>query len=213
MLNNLLDFFFPRRSLLGTEGEWLTEEERRSLRIQPHVEWSSDLRNRGIQHLDHLVAACTYQKSAVIQKAIHTFKYKRIRALNEDLSQMIIKSAELVGRSRACTVCPVPLHWTRRFSRGFNQAELLARTVARETRAPYYELLRRTRPTGHQAWRTRAKRLQAMRNAFAITTKEVPSCVVLIDDIATTGTTLDECARVLKQAGVQRVEAWVVAQG
>jgi len=213
MFHIVLDFFFPRKSLLGTEGKWLTEEERRSLQIHPYVEWTEDLRARGLHSLDHLVAACPYKKHGVLQKAIHTFKYKRIRALSTDLAFMIAQSAEQVGRPSSGTLCPVPLHWTRKFSRGFNQAEYLARDVSLQIKAHYQILLRRTRSTGHQAWRTRERRLLALNDAFAVVASEVPSHVVLIDDLATTGATLDECARVLKNAGAVWVEAWVVAQG
>ncbi len=213
MFSNLLDFFFPRRSLLGIEGEWLTEEERRMLVVHPYGEWTDNLRARGVVSLDHLVAACTYKKQGLIQKAIHTFKYKRIKTLYSDFAKMIAQSANGVGRPSDLTVCPVPLHWTRKFTRGFNQAELLARAVAARTRSPYQELLKRTRPTGHQAWRTREQRLHALCNAFEVIGTDIPKRVVLIDDLATTGATLDECARVLKEAGVEWVEAWVVAQG
>lgn len=213
MLQLILDFFFPRKSLKGIEGEWLTEEERRALRIHPYVEWTEDLRARGIHSLDHLVAACTYKKQGILQKAIHTFKYKRIRALSVDLAFMIVQSAEQVGRPFTATLCPVPLHWSRKFSRGFNQAELLAEEVSQSMHAPYAQLLKRSRATGHQAWRSRHNRLLALHDAFAVITTDVPTHVVLIDDLATTGATLDECARVLKCAGALWVEAWVVAQG
>lgn len=214
MVQFILDFFFPRRSLFGTEGKWLTEQERRALQVRPYVEWTEDLRARNIHHLDHLVAACPYKKSSVLQKAIHTFKYKRIRMLSLDLAHMISESATHVGRPLDGVICPVPLHWTRVFSRGFNQSEELAKHVSQQLHLPSGNFIKRKRPTGHQAWRSRSERLRALAHAFQVVRSEkVPRRIILIDDLCTTGTTLDECARVLKEAGAQWVEAWVVAQG
>ena len=78
----------------------------------------------------------------------------------------------------------------------------------------YSNLLKRVRDTGHQAWRSREERLCSMLNAFTVRRGvTVPSHVILIDDIATTGATLDACAKALKSSGVQTVDAWVVARG
>ena len=214
MIHHLLDFVFPRTSLSGVEGEWLTEEERRQLKVHPYVEWTEDLRARGLHSLDHLVAACHYQKDAHIQKAVHTFKYKRIPVLALDLARMIAEAADSVGRPTSIPLCAVPLHWTRQFARGFNQAELLAAEISRVKKIPMaYHLLKRTRPTGHQAHRQRSARLSSLHGAFSVGEGIVSERVVLIDDLSTTGATLDECARVLKDAGAKWVEGWVVAQG
>ena len=75
-------------------------------------------------------------------------------------------------------------------------------------------LLKRVRATGHQAWRGRAERLISVKGAFGLSKgKSVPDRVILIDDLATTGATLDACAKALKDAGANYVEAWVVAHG
>jgi len=110
-------------------------------------------------------------------------------------------------------LCPVPLHWSRRFQRGFNQSQLLADAVGKEKGIEVRSLLARKKPTGFQSHRTRAQRLVSVRGAFACTTKIVPPFVVLIDDLATTGATLDSCASALKQSGARYVEAWVIAHG
>lgn len=209
MWQHFLDLFFPRRSLTGTEGEWITEEERRKLFPHPVVEETADLRRRGIRFLDRLVAASTYANSPLLKKAIHTFKYGRIPALDQELGHLIARAAAVTEGTPV--LCPVPLHWLRRFQRGFNQSELLARVVSREWGLAVLPLLKRRRWTGSQMKRNRADRLTAMDGAFRCTRDHPPPYVVLIDDLSTTGTTLDRCAQTLKASGVQRVDAWVVA--
>jgi len=105
-------------------------------------------------------------------------------------------------------IVPVPLHWRRRHQRGFNQALWLARPLADHLKA---RLLRRalvrTRHTAQQAKLPQSQRWKNVRGAFAV--KRPASVkgrhVLLVDDVMTTGATVSECARVLKQAGVTRV--------
>ncbi len=113
----------------------------------------------------------------------------------------------------SAVLCPVPLHWSRKFQRGFNQAELLAKKVATSRGVTMKNLLKRVRPTGLQAWRKRAERFEAMQDTFRPAQSSVPEHVILIDDLSTTGATLDACAKALKEAGAKRVEGWVVAHG
>ena len=213
MFHIILDFFFPRASLSGMEGEWITEKECRELAVFPIIQTKEDLRRRNILHIDRLVAAAEYEDSALLKKAIHTLKYGRVPALAEQLGGMIARAAPGINLLEQAVLCPVPLHWTRRFSRGFNQAELLAKAVSRHRGFPVHNLLRRARPTGHQAWRKREERWEALWGAFRVRGKDMPSFVILIDDLSTTGATLEECAGELKRAGVKRVEGWVIALG
>lgn len=233
MLTYLLDFFFPRHSLKGEEGSWITPDERRTLRSSPVRLHRKLLRQRGNTHLDGIIAAGSYSNT-LMQKAIRTFKYGRIPELRHELADLIVESlpglllpdkhdAHSSDNSQCSffhspfntsVLCPVPLHWTRKFERGFNQAEMLAYDLAISLHWPMDHLLTRTRPTGHQAWRTKEERMTALEDAFAyIGPTPPPQRVFLVDDLATTGATLNECAKTLKKAGVKRVEALVVAHG
>ena len=216
MWNHLLDLVFPRHSLTGDEGEWISNEERKRMKCFPVLLHHKLLRKKGVKYLDFLIAASSYQASPLLKKAIRTFKYGRIQELGPELAQHLVKALPglLLLRTSAPVLVPVPLHWTRLNHRGFNQALILAKTIGEERQWAPAELLRRTRPTGHQAWRKRAERLKSMTNAFSYSgPSPAPSCVFLVDDIATTCATLDSCAQVLKKAGVKSVVGLVVAYG
>lgn len=212
---SVLDFFFPKRSLTGMEGEWVHAFERNSIMMLLTRETGLALRKRGIEHLDYLVSAAPYDASPVLRRAIRMMKYHRVRAVEGELVRLLTMVAR--DRRASCAgaaLCPVPLHWTREFQRGFNQAEILAGGIAGASGLPVRRLLCRVRPTGHQAHRKRKERMYAMRGAFRVRRHEdLPAHVILVDDIATTGATLDACAKTLKDTGVTRVEAWVVARG
>lgn len=231
MLSWLLDAVFPKRSLDGEEGEWVTEEERATLRSFPIVESAEQLQLHGIHHLDRLIAGSTYKQCPLLKNAIWTFKFRRVPALGQELAKIMLataachpsaglKAGSAQGRLRSgqeirttrCTLVPVPLHWTRRFWRGFNQSAMLAEIVSNECRIPIAHVLRRIRPTGFQSHRARKERWTALRDAFRVTGDIAPN-IILVDDVATTGATLDACAKVLKAAGASRVEGWVIARG
>ena len=117
-------------------------------------------------------------------------------------------------------VVPVPLHWRRRLARGFNQAERIARPLAACLGVAYGSALRRRRATRAQARLGRAERLANPAGAFAVRHSPFPgrrlrldgARVLLVDDVATTGATLEAAARALRVAGAESVTAVAVAR-
>lgn len=213
----LLDLVFPEQSLRREEGDVITVDEREELQHSaPLLLNRKQLHDVGMSHVDLLIAGSDYH-DPLIHKAIRTWKYGRIPKLQHDMAALMVNAIDELYSANSTpspTLCPVPLHWTRRFHRGFNQSAQLADAVSSITHWPRADLLKRTRPTGHQAWRKREERLTALIDAFRyIGPTLAPQHVILIDDLSTTGSTLNECARTLKHAGVKRVEAFVVAQG
>jgi ComF family protein len=143
---------------------------------------------------------------------IHRCKYGRDlaqgRVLGSLLAQAVADRAMLQP-----TLLPVPLHRSRELERGFNQAELLARRVGRELGLRVAaRLLRRTRATQAQAGLAAADRHANVRGAFELVAALPPGPLALVDDVMTTGQTLEEIARLLLTAGASHVEAWVVAR-
>jgi ComF family protein len=111
-------------------------------------------------------------------------------------------------------IVPVPLHWSRRFSRGFNQAEGLARELAASDRRVAARRLLRVRPTPHQRMLAAGQRRRNVLGAFRVrggAAELEGRNVLLVDDVMTSGTTIAECTRVLKKAGAAAVFVAVVA--
>ena len=111
-------------------------------------------------------------------------------------------------------IVPVPLHRARLRSRGYNQALELAKPLAKAIGIPLLgDALLRTRATDAQSELSAVARRRNVRGAFAAAFHgEIPEHVALLDDVFTTGATLGECARVLKRAGVARVQVWALAR-
>ncbi len=111
-------------------------------------------------------------------------------------------------------IVPVPLHRARLRSRGYNQALELAKPVSKRLRIPLLrDALQRARATAAQSELTAVQRRRNVRGAFfARFDGNPPQHLAILDDVFTTGATLAECARVLKRAGVQRVDVWALAR-
>lgn len=108
----------------------------------------------------------------------------------------------------------VPLHRRRLRQRGYNQALELARPLARALALPLrHDVIKRVRATDAQTELDAVGRRRNVRGAFALNTDvSLPPHVAILDDVMTTGATLGECARVLRRAGVQRVDVWALAR-
>ncbi|MDY3556810.1 phosphoribosyltransferase family protein [Gemmata sp. JC717] len=113
------------------------------------------------------------------------------------------------------TVVPVPLHWWRKWTRGYNQSEALAREIARLMGRSYDpRILRRARFTTQHAQPTRSARLANMKDAFRVRTgaRITGKAVLLVDDVMTTGSTASVAAKALRDAGARRVAIAVLAR-
>lgn len=209
LLANLIDLVFPLRSLSGQEGEWVTPEEWKKFSAHPVVLDHAEMKRRGMPHVFKLIAAVRYRDEPLLRRAIHQWKYKSLRAMDPVFQKLITSLSDHLHES---VIVPVPLHWTRKFSRGFNQADVLACALAKASGMPCKNLLRRTHSTGHQAHRTGAERRQVMKDVFVVKSSEqMPAKIILVDDVCTTGATLNAAAHALKSAGVNEVEVMVVA--
>ncbi len=209
-----LDLMFPRHSLSRSGSTWVSDEERAVLQAcQPVLLHTDKLRSIGVMHLDMLAAGASYHASPFLKTAIQRYKYQRVSALKEDLAALILRAYPLLQFPPETVITWVPLHWSRKFWRGFDQSEELAQCLAEDAGLPVERLLKRIRPTGHQAWRSGTERRAAMHGAFMFVNKNVPEHVLLVDDVATTMSTLDACAHALKNAGVSHVDAVTIALG
>jgi ComF family protein len=166
-------------------------------------------------HFTHAVAA--YRSRGVVRHLIHRFKYERQYHLRHILGDWLVDSlaSDRITRESFDAFVPVPLHPARQREREFNQAGVLARILADRTGHPVLDCLRRVRNTETQTHFDREERMENLRNAFELrnTSSVHEKRLLLIDDVLTTGSTLDECARILRAAGSESVRAVVVARG
>jgi ComF family protein len=135
-----------------------------------------------------------------------------VRTLSGPLGAML---SDALPREKAFDfILPMPMHWRRRWSRGFNQASLLARVLARRLNLPVTAAVRRRKATPAQAGLTAAQRRSNMSGAFAVVRPEAVKGkrVLLVDDVFTTGATAGACARALKRAGATHITVLTVAR-
>ena len=157
-------------------------------------------------------AYCFGSYEGVLRELIHLFKYGRIPTLAGPLCDFL--AAALPRDERVDAIAPVPLHWWRKWRRGFNQSELLARALSKRTGLPVIAALRRTRPTAVQAGLSNTARRRNVTGAFRgrTTVSLQGKHVLLIDDVMTTGATASACAIALKRAGADRVALLTLAR-
>jgi ComF family protein len=165
-------------------------------------------------YFDAAVAA--YRGRGIVRQIIHDFKYRRQVHLRHLVARWVCAAFEderLRGR-KFDMIVPVPLHPARQRERGFNQARLLAELLSAWISIPCKPLLKRVRYTTTQTALDRAERMENLYNAFRLRKKaDVRGLrVLLVDDVFTTGSTLSECARVLKRAGSISVYAVTAAR-
>lgn len=224
--HRLLDLLFPPRcASCGASGALLCDACRASIRppspplcpdcgrsLPALVPSSSDppaacsfcARGQRPIYLTGLRAASTYE--GAVRQAVRAFKYRGQRRLAGPLADLLTDAYRDQGIV-ADLIIPVPLHPIRRRSRGYDQAELLARALAARLHLPLRsDLLVRQRDTRPQTTLTGAERRANVANAFALARPAAGRiltgrCILLLDDVTTTGSTLDAAAAALKAAG------------
>lgn len=152
----------------------------------------------------------------LVKKSIRQLKFRYCRRIVSDLAPLFADCLAALPFPPEPLLCPVPLHFWRYNRRGFNQAELIAAAIANMKGFVSVPLLKRVRHTPPQARLSAAKRRLNLKGAFAVivpadaATRTRP--VFLIDDVASTASTLTECAKALKKAGYQNIFALVIAR-
>jgi ComF family protein len=154
--------------------------------------------------------------SGTLRNALHLFKYRLQRHLAKTLGGIMTgRLSSLAEEWRYDIIMPVPLHPRRLRTRGFNQALCLASALGRHLRVPLDRFnLKRLRWTTSQVGLTERERKLNVRNAFAVCRPEAvrDKFVLLIDDIYTSGSTVNECSRVLITAGTEAVDVLTLAR-
>ncbi|MBF0403582.1 MAG: ComF family protein [Nitrospirae bacterium] len=147
--------------------------------------------------------------SDVMKEAIHLFKFSGVRRLARPIAELF-KEVEI---PEADLIVPVPLTKKRLTERGFNQSLLIAKTLSDFTKIPLsYDTLLKVKETPHQTTLKGTQRINSLKNAFASTVSVKGKRIAVVDDVMTTGATLNECARALIKAGAHSVFGIVAAR-
>ena len=162
--------------------------------------------------LDALISVWEYE--GLIKKLIHGIKYQGLTDIIKELISLI--NIEIYYPY----ITYVPIYRKREKKRGFNQAELIAKELAKKSNCQVVSLLEKTKDTQPQMKLTQKERLENIKNSFGEDRplKKLRSLnrgrasVLLVDDVFTTGATMKECAKVLKKAGVEKVWGFVLAR-
>jgi len=227
----ILDTLFPKKCLLcEKEGVWLCEIcqekiEFINFQVCPVCEkYISPLGSpcqkcKTQTALSGLITAAKYSPDN-LAILVHHFKYNFISELGEDLGRILLKGATIHQLPLPNLIISVPLHPRRLRWRGFNQAEILANYLS-ENITPGFpilisknNLIRKKYTSTQMKIKKYLERQKNMQNAFTIKNPAEfkNKTVWLIDDISTTGSTLFECAKVLKSAGAKKIYALVLAR-
>ncbi len=150
--------------------------------------------------VDSSAAGILYNDAAA--DIIHRFKYYGCRYLGKNLASFI----SLPREWQADVLIPVPLHSARLKERGYNQSLILAEHIGRKYSIPVKaDLLKRIRNTLMQSLTSRQERRENVRDAFRASKRCAGMSIILVDDVITTGSTAEECAKALKAAGADKV--------
>lgn len=161
-------------------------------------------------------ARATVRYDGAARPLVHAFKYGD----RSDLAPLLGGWMAVAGRellAQADGIVPVPLHWRRLWARRFNQSATLAQVIGRESGVPViHDALRRVKPTVQQVGLTRAQRAENIQGAFRVSAEGRAGIagrrLVLVDDVLTTGATVDGCTRALLRAGAANVDVLTFAR-
>lgn len=224
----VLDLVFPKYCVgCEKEGVWLCDKCFKKIiiinkpfcpnchRLTPKGQFCSRCRKK--TNLTGVIIAAHYEEGP-LKEAIHTYKYDGMYDLSQDLGNILIHTIASRNIAPESVILPVPLHKSRHNQRGFNQAYLLALKI--KEKFPDLKInntdLVRIRKTSHQVNLDRSDRIKNAVGQYKWVGNNMLAnkTVYLIDDIYTTGATLNECARVLRRnTKVREVWGIVLAKG
>ncbi len=139
---------------------------------------------------------------------IHRLKDRHEHFWIHTLSEQLIEHIEELPD----LIVPTPIHWSRRIVRGFNQSQLIAQTLSRRLNRPSLALLAKHTRTVAQKSLSRKKRQQNLKSSFTCNGNVRGKHIALVDDVVTTGATIEVLARLLKDHGASRVDIWALAR-
>ncbi|MFA5086507.1 MAG: ComF family protein [Candidatus Paceibacterota bacterium] len=219
---NIWDIVFPKKCInCRREGSYLCEDCLSLVEINPFryclcekMEKKDKCDRCKDKNLDKLFSASSF-KNKIVKESIHRFKYGYIKDLAKSLALIILSHLQIVDAEidRSFIIIPVPLSNKKKRRRGFNQSEEIGKIISEATGIPLLsDALVKIKETSPQMELGREERLKNLRECFEAKTNFKNKNIILLDDVYTTGSTLEECARVIKLAGAEKVWGVTVAR-
>ncbi len=162
-----------------------------------------------------IMSKAPFAYDGLIKKAIYSYKYYNKPYYYKLFGNLLLTFMIKEGYTNFDCIVPVPLHSSKMRKRGYNQSELIARHISKHLSIPYADALKRIKKTLKQSEQNKSQRKKNLKNAFAIkkpAAEIINSSVLLVDDIYTTGSTVDECAKVLVNNGAAKVYVITIAR-
>lgn len=239
LINSVLDLFFPRYcQKCGQAGDYLCSMCLLKIEILKQQECPKCFKKNNLGYFcnnyckgefcfDQLIGCFDYHENPYLKRLIHLFKYKFCKELSANFASLLVRqfaSTVKISKKTPLIIVPVPSHKIRIKFRGFNQARVLAEMFFKELRKfkkirkqlYFADCLVRKSFFSQQAKLDRIKRQKNLLNTIEVKPTYLEllnkSVVLLIDDVATTGATLNECSHVLKKNGVSKVVGLVLAR-
>lgn len=208
ILTKILDFLFPHICIFcSTVGNPVCEKCVQEKFISyPDKNFEND----ETTYLDNIFINYAYNEP--VSKLLFDYKYNGCFSYHKFISELIFRnSKEVLNQNDFITF--VPMHRKKQWTRGYNQSELLARSLSKRAKIPLINVLQKAKNTKSQADLNREERLKNLDDAFEINSNIslLDRSVIIIDDVITTGSTLNECAKVLKSVGAREVIGVVFA--
>lgn len=196
-----LDFLYPKKCLgCGKAGKYFCDDCLKTVKLNDQAA---------------LNGTSLFQYQGIIKAAVQTLKYQFLRNIETELGGLIdrgIVEEEFKEFLRSKPlVQPMPLYWRRQNWRGFNQAEIIAKILAKKFNLKLIDCLERVRQNKPQAELKRKERLANVKNIFKVKAKP-EGAVLVVDDVWTTGATMEEAIKTLRRAGVKQVWGLTLAR-
>lgn len=213
LANWILDFIFPQFCLgCKKEGSLCCQECLHKIPYQTIAKNPWD----NYCHL-HFSACyiCTSYQNKLIQKLIHNYKYNYIKNISTLLVEILYKQIAKVNLPTNTIITNIPLHPSKKRSRGFDQTYILATQLSKKLNIQYLPLLKRSKKTKSQASLDKKDRIKNLKDAFEINCDisiDKNKTVLLLDDVCTTGFTLSEAAKTLKEKGYNNIICLAIAK-
>ena len=212
IINNILNLIYP--PVCGFCGQICNEHLCKKCEIKIKKYQINSIKKIKDKYFDELL--CLFKYEDIIRETIIKYKFQNKPYLYKTFSKIILKNKKIYSfLKKYDIIIPVPISKKRKSERGYNQSALIAKEITKNTSLKYEKNnLIKIKNTVEQSKLNKKQRQINVKNVYTIENKEtlLNKNILLLDDICTTGNTVNECARILKQAGIKNVGVLTIAK-